>query len=659
MISVRYCVVLASITILSVGCFSTDKKKDLKKNKVNHATARDENVPDQTGSPGAKTSDKAAEAINASAGKNLGMGVTPVNVFATSNINFPLGGKGFYGTSFDILLPLKNEDSNLIFGQLGMRKQDQRNIMNLGLGQRHFLDNWMFGYNAFFDAQIAGNNHQRGGIGLELGGNNVKFSANGYHRLSGWKSSSLLKGQDERVANGFDIMAEGYLPSYPLLGAKVKYERYFGGDVATLRRNVRHANPSALTLGVNYTPIPLVTLGVDHAQWSFGKSEAKVNFGVNYQFNVPLARQLNPQFAPAARTLEGRRFDKVERNNNIVFDYRAKEAIHFRLSPALTGYEGERKYINFAFTAKTGLGRIEWDDSSLLPRGGKIIALSDRAYQVQLPKYDRSGSNRFVVSAVAYDKQGSASNRSEMTITIDSYQVMSSIEAGDAADKMSDLEVLLKELLQRKNLQQLDAEPKRDDEFGQDDKVAQDEQVQPDEMSTLSEEVQQGGTSEQGEQQPVNELDDRTPDTGHSPMPSAVDVPLPPPPPPSGSLRSYNDGSVSRPGSSGVSSQQINKPAGTQSFCTPEELQNTLKRLKPVKPQKVEDQKPLTGTTQADVLKRAYDKMLRNTNVESSSSGYRSDNSKLSDDKSDKKSDEETMRERRKLVNDDSDESDW
>ncbi|EBX1389395.1 hypothetical protein DQ819_26395, partial [Salmonella enterica subsp. enterica serovar Mikawasima] len=48
---------------------------------------------------------------------------------------------------------------------------------------------------------------------------------NSYYGLTGWHQSHLsdMEDYDERPANGFDLRAEAYLPSYPQLGANIKY----------------------------------------------------------------------------------------------------------------------------------------------------------------------------------------------------------------------------------------------------------------------------------------------------------------------------------------------------------------------------------------------------------------------------------------------------
>ncbi|TBL66022.1 inverse autotransporter beta domain-containing protein, partial [Hafnia paralvei] len=101
------------------------------------------------------------------------------------------------------------------------------------------------------------------GVGGEAWTDYLKLAVNGYYGLTDWHQSrqSAMKDYDERPANGFDLRAEAYLPSYPQLGANLKYEQYFGKGVdlgiGTHPDDLKD-NPKALTFGLNYTPIPLV-----------------------------------------------------------------------------------------------------------------------------------------------------------------------------------------------------------------------------------------------------------------------------------------------------------------------------------------------------------------------------------------------------------------
>ncbi|QWA11193.1 inverse autotransporter beta domain-containing protein [Sodalis ligni] len=175
-------------------------------------------------------------------------------------------------------------------------------------------------------------------------------------------------------------------------------------------------NPSALTLGLTYNPVPLVTFGLDRSKWNNGQSEVKANIMFNYRLNVPLSKQLDPHMASPSRNLMGSRYNPVERNNNITLEYKAQDSISFQLPSALKGVENERRNVSIDVKAQYGLERIDWDDSALVPRGGKVIALSNSIYQIQIPTFDADNANQFIVTAVAYDRQGYASNRSTMTI---------------------------------------------------------------------------------------------------------------------------------------------------------------------------------------------------------------------------------------------------
>ncbi|MGP4129100.1 inverse autotransporter beta domain-containing protein [Pantoea tagorei] len=58
-----------------------------------------------------------------------------------------------------------------------------------------------------------------------------RLSANGYFRLSDWKRSRDFSDYHERVANGFDVRTEAWLPSLPQLGGKLSWARYYGDRV--------------------------------------------------------------------------------------------------------------------------------------------------------------------------------------------------------------------------------------------------------------------------------------------------------------------------------------------------------------------------------------------------------------------------------------------
>jgi len=345
-----------------------------------------------------------------------------LNKFGTAKVSVQPGQNSqFSGSAVDMLYPLYDDGNRLTFTQFGLRRQDDRSIANIGVGQRVSFDRWMLGYNAFYDAQISGNQHKRLGIGGELWADNLKLAANGYYRLSGWKASHELEDYDERLANGFDIRAESWLPAWPQLGGKLTYEQYFGREVALFSRDQRQSNPAAVTAGINYTPFPLMTVGLEHSQGSQDANETRLKLDFNYQFTTPFRQQLDTEAVRQQRTLTGSRLDLVDRNNNLVFEYRRQELIALHLPAEIKGTEGEKQPINFTLKSKYGLDHIVWDDSTLVAQGGKVIALAGDRYQLQLPAFHPGSSNEFNVSAVAWDKRGNISRRSEMKVRVNGY----------------------------------------------------------------------------------------------------------------------------------------------------------------------------------------------------------------------------------------------
>ncbi|WP_237386067.1 inverse autotransporter beta domain-containing protein [Xenorhabdus sp. Sc-CR9] len=334
------------------------------------------------------------------------------------------------GSQFDMLLPLYDTEKQMAFTQFGLRHIDSRTTANVGLGQRHFLDSALLGYNAFLDHDIT-RDHTRFGVGAEYARDFMKFGANGYFRASGWKDGKKLHDYEERPANGFDVRAEGYIPSYPQLGGKLIYEQYFGDEVGLLSEERRQKNPAAFTLGANYTPIPLVTLGLDRRQSASGGGETLFNFGLNYEIGTPWSKQVDPDAMAFKRSLQGGRYDLVERNNQIVLEYRKKQLIRLIMENQISGRGGAVMPLNVSVSAKHGLKEIVWDTAALVAAGGKLENASTRTagfatesvrggthYLLTLPLYQEKGNNIYSLSGIAYDTQGNASERMEAQIMV-------------------------------------------------------------------------------------------------------------------------------------------------------------------------------------------------------------------------------------------------
>ncbi|MGR7464430.1 inverse autotransporter beta domain-containing protein, partial [Klebsiella aerogenes] len=326
-------------------------------------------------------------------------------------------------SSLDFLFPLYDTPQNLLFTQLGYRHKDDRNTVNLGLGYRRFHGNWMYGINSFYDDDITGGN-RRMGVGFEAWTDYLKLSVNGYHGLTDWHQSQDFADYDERPADGFDIRAEGWLPAYPQLGGKIIYEKYYGSNVALIDKDTLKHNPVAVTLGVNYTPIPLVTFGIDHQQGEGGDNDTTFNLEVNYRLGVPWNKQIDPAMVGFSRTLAGTRYDLVERNNDIVLDYKMQDLIQLGLPESTTGNAGDTGVITARVNAKYGTDRIEWhEDAAFFAAGGKAEPTGEHGEKLNItyPSFvdtDKPDANLYHISAVAYDTHDNKSNNSATDVVV-------------------------------------------------------------------------------------------------------------------------------------------------------------------------------------------------------------------------------------------------
>ncbi|WP_227728940.1 YrIlm family inverse autotransporter adhesin, partial [Yersinia proxima] len=322
------------------------------------------------------------------------------------------------GSAVDVLVPLYDNQKSMLFTQLGARNKDSRNTVNIGAGVRTFQNDWMYGANTFFDNDMTGKN-RRIGVGVEAWTDYLKLSANSYFGTTDWHQSRDFVDYNERPANGYDVRAEAYLPAYPQLGGKLMYEKYRGDEVALFGKDDRQKNPHAVTAGVNYTPIPLLTVGAEHRAGKGSKNDSSINFQFNYRLGESWQSHINPTAVASTRTLAGSRYDLVERNNDIVLDYQKQALIKLTLPEEVMGEALSRATVNALVVSKYGLERVDWDSAGLIAAGGSLTQVSPQKVLLTLPPYQSTRSNNIhTLSAVAHDRQGNTSPRVTMQIVV-------------------------------------------------------------------------------------------------------------------------------------------------------------------------------------------------------------------------------------------------
>ncbi|EJC2839350.1 Ig-like domain-containing protein [Escherichia coli] len=325
-------------------------------------------------------------------------------------------------SSFEFLHPWYETPDNLVFSQHTLHRTDDRTQTNHGIGWRYFTSSWMSGVNMFIDHDLT-RYHTRTGMGVEYWRDYLKLSGNGYLRLSNWRSAPELDNDYEaRPANGWDLRAEGWLPAWPQLGGKLVYEQYYGDEVALFGKDERQNDPHAITAGLSYTPVPLISFSAEQRQSKQGENDTRIGMELTLQPGHSLQKQLDPAEVAARRSLVGSRYDLVDRNNNIVLEYRKKELVRLTLTDPLKGKPGEVKSLVSSLQTKYALKGYDIEAASLQSAGGKV-AVSGKDIQVTIPPYRFTAmpetDNTYPIAVTAEDSKGNFSRREESMVVVE------------------------------------------------------------------------------------------------------------------------------------------------------------------------------------------------------------------------------------------------
>lgn len=240
--------------------------------------------------------------------------------------------------------------------------------------------------------------------------------------LTNWRSAPELDNDYEaRPANGWDVRAEGWLPAWPHLGGKLVYEQYYGDEVALFDKDDRQSNPHTITAGLNYTPFPLMTFSAEQRQGKQGENDTRFAVDFTWQPGSAMQKQLDPNEVAARRSLAGSRYDLVDRNNNIVLEYRKKELVRLTLTDPVTGKSGEVKSLVSSLQTKYALKGYNVEATALEAAGGKVVT-TGKDILVTLPAYRFTSTpetdNTWPIEVTAEDVKGNLSNREQSMVVV-------------------------------------------------------------------------------------------------------------------------------------------------------------------------------------------------------------------------------------------------
>lgn len=325
----------------------------------------------------------------------------------------------FNGSRGSWFVPLQDNTRYLTWSQLGLTRQEDGLVSNVGIGQRWARDGWLLGYNTFYD-NLLDEDLQRAGLGAEAWGEYLRLSANYYQPFASWHEHTATL--EQRMARGYDVSAEMRMPFYQHLNTRVSVEQYFGDSVDLFDSGTGYHNPVAVSLGLNYTPVPLVTVTAQHKQGESGISQNNLGLNLNYRFGVPLKKQLSASEVAASKSLRGSRYDNPQRNNLPTMEYRQRKTLSvFLATPPWDLHSGETVPLKLQVRSLHGVRHVTWQgDTQALSLTAGTAANSIDGWTIIMPAWDnREGAtNRWRLSAVIEDEKGQRVSSNEITLAL-------------------------------------------------------------------------------------------------------------------------------------------------------------------------------------------------------------------------------------------------
>ncbi|HHZ2268765.1 TPA: Ig-like domain-containing protein [Escherichia coli] len=152
-----------------------------------------------------------------------------------------------------------------------------------------------------------------------------------------------------------------------------------------------------------------------------GENDTRFAVDFTWQPGSAMQKQLDPNEVDARRSLAGSRFDLVDRNNNIVLEYRKKELVRLTLTDPVTGKSGEVKSLVSSLQTKYALKGYNVEATALEAAGGKVVT-TGKDILVTLPAYRFTSTpetdNTWPIEVTAEDVKGNFSNREQSMVVV-------------------------------------------------------------------------------------------------------------------------------------------------------------------------------------------------------------------------------------------------
>lgn len=164
-----------------------------------------------------------------------------------------------------------------------------------------------------------------------------------------------------------------------------------------------------------------MTFSAEQRQGKQGENDTRFAVDFTWQPGSAMQKQLDPNEVAARRSLAGSRFDLVDRNNNIVLEYRKKELVRLTLIDPVTGKSGEVKSLVSSLQTKYALKGYNVEATALEAAGGKVVT-TGKDILVTLPGYRFTSTpetdNTWPIEVTAEDVKGNFSNREQSMVVV-------------------------------------------------------------------------------------------------------------------------------------------------------------------------------------------------------------------------------------------------
>lgn len=164
-----------------------------------------------------------------------------------------------------------------------------------------------------------------------------------------------------------------------------------------------------------------MTFSAEQRQGKQGENDTRFAVDFTWQPGSAMQKQLDPNEVAARRSLAGSRYDLVDRNNNIVLEYRKKELLRLTLTDPVTGKSGEVKSLVSSLQTKYALKGYNVEATALEAAGGKVVT-TGKDILVTLPAYRFTSTpetdNTWPIEVTAEDVKGNLSNREQSMVVV-------------------------------------------------------------------------------------------------------------------------------------------------------------------------------------------------------------------------------------------------